>query len=290
MNQLVAMLKMGRFTILPGGMLAYALGTAMGANHAGGFHWAPALLGFLVTELANLAAHYADEYADIDTDSLARRTLFSGGSGVLPSGVVPPSWALAAASALAVLSVGSAFFFTLLGVMPASGLWILAGGLLLGWFYSMKPLSLERRALGEPVNAILGGFLMPLMGYSMQTGAPSWPALAALVPVFLMVFAGLLGVHWADREADRVVGKRSLVIVLGEKTRLFHHILTGLAYTSIFVLFQSFLPSPVVIAFLATLPFGLWAASAITRQESPHPGSVTMAVVFLAVTAGWILA
>jgi 1,4-dihydroxy-2-naphthoate polyprenyltransferase len=290
MNQLVAMLKMGRFTILPGGMLAYALGTAMGANHAGGFHWAPALLGFLVTELANLAAHYADEYADIDTDSLARRTLFSGGSGVLPSGAVPPSWALITALILAGLSLLFTALFTLYGWLPAAGFWILAAGLLLGWFYSMKPLSLERRTLGEPVNAVLGGFLMPLMGYTMQTGAPSWPAFVALAPVFLMVFAGLLGVHWADREADRLVGKRSMVVLLGKRTRQFHNLLTMLAYSSLLLLAGNFLPPPVVIAFLATLPFGLWAAFAITRQESPHPGSLTMAIVLIAATAGWILA
>jgi 1,4-dihydroxy-2-naphthoate polyprenyltransferase len=286
-SPLVALLRMARLNILPGGMLAFALGTSMGAAQTESVNWGAAGLGFLVTELVNLAAHFADEYADVDTDTLARRTAFSGGSGVLPAGLVPPGWALASAVMLALSGMLIAVLFTSSGWLPWPALSILTTGLLLGWFYSMPPIALERRGLGEPTNALIGGLLMPLMGYTVQTGSPSWGAVAALLPVFLMVFAGLLGVHWADRAADQATGKRSLVVLLGKRTRLFHHALTGLAYCLAALLWGSILPSAVAVAFLLTLPLGIWSALSITRRESPTPGAVTMAVVLAAAAAGW---
>lgn len=48
-----------------------------------------------------LATHYANEYADVETDALTRRTPFSGGSGVLPEGGAPRTLALSAAWILA---------------------------------------------------------------------------------------------------------------------------------------------------------------------------------------------
>ena len=47
------------------------------------------ILSLAVMVSAILMGHYANEYADVDTDSLTKRTLYSGGSGVLPSGIVP---------------------------------------------------------------------------------------------------------------------------------------------------------------------------------------------------------
>jgi 1,4-dihydroxy-2-naphthoate octaprenyltransferase len=41
--------------------------------------------------------HHADEYADYETDSLTRRTPFSGGSGALPESGLTPGIALKAA-------------------------------------------------------------------------------------------------------------------------------------------------------------------------------------------------
>jgi 1,4-dihydroxy-2-naphthoate octaprenyltransferase len=86
MQKALALVRMGRPNILPGGILAYSLGAAMGYGQHGVFDWGLFGLGLLITELTNLVAHYADEYGDVDTDSLTRRTVFSGGSGVLPAG------------------------------------------------------------------------------------------------------------------------------------------------------------------------------------------------------------
>lgn len=68
--------------------------------------WGPAALGLLITEITNLVAHYAGEYADVDIDLLTRRTIFSGGSGVLPSVVAPLARHDSFAADLAPLGLG----------------------------------------------------------------------------------------------------------------------------------------------------------------------------------------
>jgi 1,4-dihydroxy-2-naphthoate polyprenyltransferase len=289
MQKAFALIKMGRLNILPGGILAYCLGAAMGYWQRGTFDWYLFGLGLLVTELTNLVAHYADEFADVDTDSLTRRTIFSGGSGVLPSGILTPAWALGAALIFSLLSIGLTAWAVLRGLLTTHALWIVGIGLLGGWFYSMPPVALERRGLGELTNALLGAVFMPLMGYSVQTGRPNSLACLTLLPFFFIVMAGLLGAHWPDRAADAAVGRRSLTGMLGNMAPLAHKLFIFLAYGTTLLLVKWILPGPVVVAIFLTLPAGLWAALAFGRQESPVPSSLAMAIFIAAGAAGWVL-
>jgi 1,4-dihydroxy-2-naphthoate octaprenyltransferase len=289
-KRFVALIRLGRPLILPGGILAYALGTAMGYWRVGSLDWGRAAAGLLVTEVTNLVAHYADEYADVDTDTLTRRTWFSGGSGVLPAGLVPASWALRMAIALAVLALALAGTFIATGVLPAHTGWMVGVGLAGGWFYSMPPVCLERRGLGELDNALLGGILAPLMGYTVQVGQPSLDAVLALLPIFALVLANLLGIHWADREADAAVRKRSLAVVVGERARPLYHVLIAAAYLLGLALTGWIVPLSVTAALLLTLPVSLWVAATFTRQPSPVPSALAMAIAIAAVALGWIVA
>jgi 1,4-dihydroxy-2-naphthoate octaprenyltransferase len=47
--------------------------------------------------VVSISVHYANEYADHKTDALTERTKFSGGSGILPRGLVPRDLAFRAA-------------------------------------------------------------------------------------------------------------------------------------------------------------------------------------------------
>jgi 1,4-dihydroxy-2-naphthoate polyprenyltransferase len=290
MHKATALLKMARLNILPGGILAYCLGAAMGYRQSGFWNWGLFGLGLLITELTNLVAHYADEYADVDTDSLTRRTVFSGGSGVLPSGALTPAWALGAAIIFAILSTSLTAWAVFRGPLGLQTGWIVGIGLVGGWFYSMPPLALERRGLGELVNALLGGLFMPLMGYTVQTGAIDLHACLALLPFFFIVMAGLLGAHWPDRAADTAVGRRSLTSILGRNAPLVHKLFLALAYGLTLLLAGWILPHPVAAALFLTLPAGLWAALTFGKQESPVPSSLAMAIFITAGVAGWVLA
>jgi 1,4-dihydroxy-2-naphthoate octaprenyltransferase len=289
-SKILAMVKMGRPYILPGGMLAYALGVAIAYSELGAVDWTRAAVAFAVTETANLMTHYADEYADVDTDTLTRRTWFSGGSGVLPSGIVPPAWALRAAGAFAALAVALCVLGIAAGILPIHAAWIVALGMFGGWFYAMPPLALERRGLGEVDNALIGGILMPLMGCTAQTGAPSWRALAVLSPIFCIVLANLLAVHWADREADAAVGRRTVVVVAGQRARPLYYSLVVLAYGLTLALTRTVVSASVAAATLATLPLAVWAVAAFGRRHSALSGAFLMAAFIVAQTIGWALA
>ncbi len=290
LHRLLAWVRMSRPAILPAGIMAYSLGLAMGFAGAGQIRWTPALAGLTVMLLANLMAHFADEYADQDTDSLTRRTAFTGGSGVLPSGALPPAAALHAARLFLGLALGSAAVFYAASVLPIACVALALVGSVGGWVYSMPPLALERRGWGEIDNAALGGFVMPLMGYASQVGQVSLEAVLALVPMAALVLLNLLGTHWPDRLADAQVGRRSLVVVLGQRARRAHHALVLAIYLGVILLTGRGLPAAVAIGIYFSLPVAIWAAWVYGRQESPVPSSMAMVVGFVGASAGWLAA
>ncbi|NJM05991.1 prenyltransferase [Candidatus Gracilibacteria bacterium] len=287
-KQLTAFIAMSRPAILPSGVLAFAVGVAMAYAETQELPVAAVTVALTVTMLANLAAHFADEYADVDTDTLARHTLFSGGSGVLPAGVITPTHALYAAYSCVLLT--AIVLLAALGVgllAPLAG-WIAVLGTIGGWYYSMPPLALERRGLGECDNALLGGVLMPLMGYVAVRGTAELSTVVLLLPMFAAVMICLLGVHRVDRHADALVGKRSLVVILGTHSRQLHHWCTTLAY-GLPLLFSVWLvPMPVALALWCTSPLALYATWRYGHDETALPDIAVMVAYMGAWIAGWV--
>ncbi len=97
--------RMARPFVLLAGVLAYLVGLAYAWFRVGSIDPIAAVYGLLVLMTATMMGHYADEYADLDTDSITRRTWFSGGSGVLPEGRLPPRFALRMALAMLVITL-----------------------------------------------------------------------------------------------------------------------------------------------------------------------------------------
>ncbi len=288
--QWLALIWMGRPLFLPGGVLVYGLGMAMAYWRLGSWNWGRAVTGLVVAEAVHLVAHYANEYADVDTDALAPRTWLSGGSGVLPAGLVPARWALCAAVILAALALILGGAFIAAGILPLHSGWMVGLGLAGSWFYSMPPAQLERHGLGELDTALVAGVLMPLMGYTVQVGRPTLAATAALLPIFSLVLMSLLGIHWGDRVADAAVSKRTLVVVAGTHTRCLHWGLLVASYLLVAALSGRVLPLPVTVALFLTLPVSLWTAATFERRASPLPSTLTMAAAMAAAAAGWLVA
>ena len=97
------------------------------------------LVGLVVLLLVSSSVHYANEYADYETDALTPRTWFSGGSGALPGSTMPRRVALRAG--WAGLAAGStlALFGWATGALNPTALYPLALGTFLGWMYSLPP-------------------------------------------------------------------------------------------------------------------------------------------------------
>ncbi|HUV25588.1 MAG TPA: prenyltransferase [Methanomassiliicoccales archaeon] len=289
MERVRAMVKLGRPLVLVAALFAYAVGLSLAYYDLGFIKWDLALLGLAILLIATLMGHYANEYADVDTDSITRRTMFSGGSGVLPARIVPRAWALYAAVGCMIVSLLLTATSIAYGVLASVVGLIVVIGVVGGWFYSMPPLRLERTWFGEIDNSLIGGFPMPLIAYACQTGYLTLESIIIMVPVFLAVLANLRGVHWPDRRADEAGGKRSLVVTLGDKVITAHWIIIIMTYVSVLAI-SPMLPQEVVLASMLTIPVGILAGLSLGKIKSPIFSSGMMAVLMIAMSVGWVLA
>ena len=135
-----------------------------------------------------LMTHYANDYFDLGADQAnTTPTRWSGGSRVLPGGLVSPHLALRAARLFGALAALLVALMVLRAVgraqairgarraasprsmaitVVAAAVLILAA--LLAWFYSAPPLALHSRGLGEVTTALVVTGLTPLAGFLLQ--------------------------------------------------------------------------------------------------------------------------
>lgn len=237
--------------------------------------------------LVSASVHYANEYADYDTDLLTIRTPFSGGSGAMQQLQAPRNSALLAAWLSMIPGAGIALLMTWKGNLPVISLACLLLGGALGWMYSLPPLSLVWRGWGEVTNVFLGSILLPIYGYTTVTGQVSTMIAFVTLPFALLTFLNLLATHWPDRDADRQVGKRTLAASWSEPAlRQLYYWVLGLYVITISVLSFVFVEIPWIRFGLLTVPFSLGAGLVYTRQVSPLP-SVAVMALYLSLNLFW---
>ena len=202
--------------------------------------------------------------------------MFSGGSGAIErSGLsprVPLVLALVLASAIAIVvsvlvAVGAVAF--------GSGL-LLLGGLGGGLVYSLPPIAAARRGLGEPFNAILGGFL-PLLGVAALSSTIALRDVLAFLPFALVVFASVLATAWPDRLADAATGKAMMQVRLRPPTLrriALTNFITFVAATAVSAITGSM---PWALAGLVVVPLMLIGLRLYTRVTSPLFSGMAMA-------------
>jgi 1,4-dihydroxy-2-naphthoate octaprenyltransferase len=291
MAQLAAFWSLSRPSQVLAVVLVFLMGVLGAYALENDFSLGQALWAFAVTLPLTVSIHYANEYADVETDALTERTSFSGGSGVLPAGIVSRMAVLRWAVGLLLLSM------LLQGAGWAGGalswqsgvVWLaIAAG---GWAYSMPPVALSWRGWGELDNALLGGVIMPVYGYLSQSTAVPLNFYLSCLPFTIIVFVNLLATTWPDRLADAAVGKFTLV------TRLRRRTLRGLflglcvaAYGLLAALLWVEVPAAVVVGGMLALPFSGWAWLRYTKQESPAPAVGAMVIMMVGTLGGWVVA
>ncbi len=188
----------------------FASGVLLASLRGGNPRVPEILVGGGALLLAAVSVHLANEYADVDTDALAHRTPFSGGSGVLPRGLASRRVALAGSVTTGLVSASTALLLGRWDVLPDSAVAILLIGLGAGLSYSVPPLELSRRGAGEVLNALLGGLLLPLYGVAVVRGTIEAADVIAFLPFTLVVFLSVMATAWTDHVADAATGKRTL--------------------------------------------------------------------------------
>jgi 1,4-dihydroxy-2-naphthoate polyprenyltransferase len=213
MHHAAALLRLSRPKFLIGGFAGFALGAAIAAYEGAPISFARYAAGQAMVTAFHLMTHFANDYFDYRSDRHGEPAEFSGGSGVLVRGDLPPGAALAAALICASLGLLAAAGFAIAGEPVAAA--IGAGIGALAWSYSAPPLRLAGRGWGEANTAAVVAVLVPLAGYAVFTGTVDRLALAATLAPVCAMFAMMIAVEWPDCAADTAGGKRNLLVRFG---------------------------------------------------------------------------
>ncbi len=275
LRSLYYFVRLGRPLFLAGGFVFHALGVSAARFHGVALNWPALLWGQAAITATQLMTHYRNDYFDLEADRANRSyTYWSGGSRVLPDGLLPPRVALAAALALAAVALTAV---AVLGLFIQPAPWTLLLpllSLLLAWGYSAPPLRLNARGAGELTVAVIVPVLTPLVGYTLQTGSPGGLPLLAAFPLACLQVCMVLSVHLPDAAGDRAVDKRTLVVRLGPAgaARLYLGCL-ALAYGVLPFLAALGLPKLVALAVMLPLPVALWQAYRMGRGAWADPAA-----------------
>ena len=242
------------------------------ALHEGYFNALNAALALFGSLILHVSVNVLNEYYDYKrgTDLLTRRTPFSGGSGALPLGLIPPSqtFKIGVGSLILGAAIGCYFIFLHPILLP-----IVAAALAIIYFYT--PL-LVKVKITELFPGLSFGPLLVVGGYITQLpkgllGISPVPILAS-IPVGLLASNLLFLNEFPDYEADLATGRRHGVIVLGrEKASKVYVLILSLVYASIAIpVVFSIFPTTALIS-LATLPLAAKASKNVLKNYDDAP-------------------
>jgi 1,4-dihydroxy-2-naphthoate octaprenyltransferase len=212
-------LRAARAPFFTGSLAPILVGSAVGYWEAGELHWLRAIVALLSLTLLHASANLANDFFDYlsgnDDVNTTFASPFTGGSRVIQLGLVQPWEMMRAAAVCMALAVALGMY-----LVWQAGWLILALGVfggLTGLLYTMPPVKLAYRGGGE-LFIFLDFGLLPVVGAAyLQTGALSLSALAAGIPVALLITAILWINQFQDAEADAAVAKRHWVVRLGRR-------------------------------------------------------------------------
>ncbi|MGQ9565982.1 MAG: 1,4-dihydroxy-2-naphthoate octaprenyltransferase [Candidatus Bathyarchaeales archaeon] len=218
---------------------------------------------------ANVTNEYFDYKSGCDTVKTDFASPFSGGSGLLPAGVLDPKKVhkvalvfFALASVIGVfLAFARGWVVLVLGVI----------GVLSGYFYTTE---FAPRGVGEILVGLNFGPLVIVGSFIVQTQTVTYESIAASVPLGILIFEVLWINEIPDFDADTKAGKKTLVTRIGRKKAAdVYAVLLFSTYATILALISlSLMPVSALISFL-TLPLAVRTV-AVTRRNYDDPRSL----------------
>jgi len=288
MNTFNVFFRMSRPKQLVSIILVFIWGTFLALARGFSFSWISFIISITAGLFVSISIHYVNEFADVETDRITNRTLYSGGSGALAEMDFHPSFALK--GALVSLAIG--LLIALIGVfnqsVPLHSLSILGLVTVLGWGYSLHPMALAWRGWGELDNAFLGGILLPVYAYFIFSHEVDFFILRAVLPFGMLAFTNLLATTWADKWADAQVGKFTLATQYSsQKLRVLYAVVASGAY--LWVLWRSPYPPIIIWASFIAVPFSVWGLLSYTRQINPAPSVFAMMIYLFVQLITWAI-
>lgn len=224
--------------------------------------------GTVMLVLSQAALELADGYYDFVQGAHKRKDgaqTWTGGSGALAEGALPPRAVKHAAFAAGAVAI-ALFAWVTAGWTREGGLVVGVIGAFCGAFWSMPPLRLSYRGLGEVLQGVVMGPLMAAEAWVVATGHLDARAFAVGIPFGLLELAMGLSHNIVDREDDARAGKRTLVVKIGAvPASWIGAVATAAAIASL-----------VLLAVLRVLPRGAVAVALVVLPLAFRAGRLTL--------------
>jgi 1,4-dihydroxy-2-naphthoate octaprenyltransferase len=262
-----------RWPTLTASAASVAVGVAASFDVAGRVTWGWALLTLIAAvslqACTNIRNDLDDQLSGADDRNRTPVLGFTGGSRVLQRGLATRAELLVAMLGFGALSAAIGAYFTLAG-RPGVLLFGLAG-LMIGFVYTGPPFRLANRGLGELAVALAFGVGVVCGTAYVQTGTVPRVALAASIPVSVLVALILFINGFQDAASDDEVHKRTAVVRLGlKRASQVYPLIAGVAALALvaFVI-SGTLP---LLALLGLAGFPLFAkAAGVARRNFDQP-------------------
>jgi len=267
----LAFLRLSRLKFLVGGFLGFGIGAAIASYEGATLNPGRYALGQAMVTAFHLMTHYSNDYFDRASDARTTRTAFSGGSGALVDGSLPPLVALIAALACLAGGLGLTASFALRREWTMT---ILALAIaVFAWSYSSPPLRLLATGAGEVTTALVVAVLVPLAGYATFLGRIDVLAIVSTLPLAAAMIAMMLCVEFPDVEADAATGKHNLVVRLGRagSVRFVYGAIVAVAIGVAVAVLSGAPPRLALVAVVVAVGGGtLWRTLAAGRYATPR--------------------
>jgi len=251
------------------GLLPFVLGTVLAYRLAGMWNVEIFILGMVGVLLILLSTYHSGEYFDRVGDAISltlHKNKFAGGTRVVPTHRVHPLiplWTSVISFLLA------AFVGVTLQWGYHTGPWTLplgAVGALAGFFYSTEPIRLVKRGWGEIFIAFCYGWLPVATAYYLQTASIA-PVIHWLwIPIGSSIFNVILLNEIPDYEADRLTGKKNLLLRIGLRRGIrLYHAMNSLTILGVFLSPFFGVSSKVVVWFSPFFLMALFVSWALFR-------------------------
>jgi 1,4-dihydroxy-2-naphthoate polyprenyltransferase len=246
--------------------------------------WYALLAGFgliLTHASVNIINDYFDYKSGIDL--AAKRTPFSGGSGILPAGLLTPKQALWLGLSALIITIPIGIFFT---IKISSG-WQLMPLLLVAALFILLYSPFILKCPWPEWVAGVGLGALPILGlYFVQTGAYTGQAVIACMPSFFLVHNLLLLNEFPDTEADVKANRKTLPLTIGKKNAaIFYTVVAIAVYVWIFAWVTARVMPVWTLLALLTIPLAIRAINGAIHNADPSrlmPGMAANVMMVLA--------
>ena len=206
-------LRVIRVRFLLASIIAVSVGMALHWSQNGSVDYLDLILTFAGVMALHASVDLLNDYWDFKRgiDTKTTRTKMSGGTGVLPEGLLKPSSVYRAGIVFLIIGslIGSYFVITH-GILIAI---ILGFAILSIYFYSTK---IVDSGLGEFFVAVKGSMIV-IGTFFIQSGDVNIESILAGIVIGTLSSLVLFIASFPDHDADKSKGRKTLVIVVGKK-------------------------------------------------------------------------